>query len=327
MSKTIFKLALPFLMASACLGQTSISGNYTFQHVDYPNSIYSVPLGINNGRVIVGTYIDTMGVFHGYKWVAGTFTPIDYPGALGTTAGGINDLGEIAGTYIDFQGFQHGFKYVRLERCALSTATNTCPMGFVPIDYPGAAHTQVPFELGPGLGTAGIGINNFDQVTGEYAANAKYSNAFVEVFGSYKSLNHPLASHDTGNGTKCFGASNIGVLACDYLSQAGPMAPPITHGFLKDGSTLVPIDYPGAAALGFGTQISGVNIHNVAVGTYFDGQTLQALLWQAGQFYTVNFPGQTYNELHGINDHGDITGAFSPIGNGAVLFGYVAFAN
>jgi hypothetical protein len=327
MSHMICKLALPLVFATACCGQQSLSNRYDFQDVNYPNSIYSVPLGMNNHRVVAGTFIDVTGVFHGYVWDAGKFTKVDYPGAFGTTAGGINDRGDLAGTFLDAQGFQHGYKLARPELCGLVFDDNDakCKPVFKAIDFPGAAQTRVEFELGPGLGTAGIGINNFGEVTGMYATSGQYSNGFVEFLGSYVAIDNPLASHRVGDGSKCFTVSNIGVLACDYQTQASKTAPQITHGFLRDGSTDIPIEFPGSAKEGFGTQISGVNIFNVAVGVYFDGKAFNAMLWQDGKFFTVNFPNTPYNELHSINDRGDVSGAYDTDPSGQVLHGFVAF--
>jgi hypothetical protein len=58
MSHMICKLALPLVFATACCGQQSFSNRYDFQDVNYPNSIYSVPLGMNNHRVVAGTFFD-----------------------------------------------------------------------------------------------------------------------------------------------------------------------------------------------------------------------------------------------------------------------------
>ena len=320
----VLRMALPLCLATSCCAQQNISSRYSYQDVNYPNSIYSVPLGINNLRVVAGTYIDVHGVFHGFKWRAGTFTQIDNPKGIGTTAGGINDRGDIVGTYIDAKGFQHGYKLASPELCLVEDARPACKQVFTEFDFPGAVQNQIPFELGPGLGTAGIGINDLGEVVGMYAAGV-YSNGFVEFRGSYKAIDNPSASHKTGNGTKCFTVSNIGVLACDYITQKTPTSPQITHGFLKDGPLNIPIDFPGADKLGFGTQISGVNIFGTAVGTYFDGATLHALMWVGGKFFIADVPGTPYNELHAINDRGDITGAYGTDPSGQVLRGFVAF--
>ncbi|HEY4842789.1 MAG TPA: hypothetical protein VIH78_12535 [Terriglobales bacterium] len=52
---------------------------------------------VNNSGEIVGFYVDTSGVEHGYLLSAGTFTSIDYPDAALTATTAINDNGNIAG--------------------------------------------------------------------------------------------------------------------------------------------------------------------------------------------------------------------------------------
>jgi uncharacterized membrane protein len=58
--------------------------------------------GINARGDIVGFYVDTAGVQHGFVLEHGTFTTIDFPvsGVRGTVANGINAQGEIVGQYL-----------------------------------------------------------------------------------------------------------------------------------------------------------------------------------------------------------------------------------
>ncbi len=312
--------------AASCLAQQSLSSRYTFQKIDYPNSLISYPLGINNLRTVVGTWFDFSFLPHGYLWKAGKFTSIDYPGALGTTSGGINDRGDIVGTFLDEYGFQHGYTLARPAGCGDADTNAACKPVFKQFDVPGAVQTVgVVFETGPGLGTAGIGINDFGERTGLYATQGQYSNGFLQLGSFTLPIDHPRASHTPGNGTKCFSVSNLSVLACDYQTQKNAAAPVITHGFLRFGDLNVPIDYPGAAAEGFGTQISGINIFGEATGVTYTQGSFNGILWVDGTFFTVNFPGMPYNELHSVSDRGDLTGAYASDPDGQVLHGYLAF--
>ena len=104
-----------------------------------------------------------------------------------------------------------------------------------------------------------------------------------------------------GLGTKFFGVSNRGVIAGDYLTQANLQSPVITHAFLLDENRTTPIDFAGAAAGGFGVQVTGVNTSREAVGAFTapTGQ-LRAFFWKAGNFFSVDYPGAPYNEGHSI---------------------------
>jgi hypothetical protein len=65
-----------------------------------------MPSGVNDGGVIVGTYILSSNASHGFKLQSGTFTAIDFPGAVGSSgAVGINNSGTIVGNYGNSQGY------------------------------------------------------------------------------------------------------------------------------------------------------------------------------------------------------------------------------
>ena len=83
---------------------------------------------------------------------------------------------------------------------------------------------------------------------------------------------------------------------------------------------------PGSDAGGFGTQVNGINDSNKVVGTFTTPMgSLSGLVWFRGNYFTLNYPAQPFTELHSINNHGEITGAYStdPSGN-SVIHGFVA---
>ena len=193
-----------------------------------------------------------------------------------------------------------------------------CKAVFTQIDVPGAAQTVgILFEFGPGLGTAAIGINNSGSVVGMYATHGQYSNGFRLSHGVFSDVSDPLAGHSPGEGSKCFAINGNGAMACDYITNG------ITHGFLVDEGKRIPIEAPNQAF--FGTQITGVNSSEVVVGVFGSPIGLQGLVWIAGHYSTLGFPAKPYNELHSINDRGDITGAYANNPDGSDGHGFVAF--
>jgi len=70
-------------------------------------------LGINDKGQIVGTYVDSNGVEHGFLYSNGIYTTLNDPlaGSKGTVAFGINDKGQIVGYYFDSNGVEHSFLY------------------------------------------------------------------------------------------------------------------------------------------------------------------------------------------------------------------------
>ena len=67
-------------------------------------------MGINNRDEIVGVWIDSHNVHHGFILSEGRFRTIDLPGATFTNAQGINDRGEIVGR-ADVGGAVHGYLF------------------------------------------------------------------------------------------------------------------------------------------------------------------------------------------------------------------------
>ena len=278
------------LIAAAGLtwGQPSvahdISNNYVFVKLDYKGAAVSFPLGINIHRDIVGVRVDAMGVNHGYFYSKGKFTDIEYPGASavpggGTFTGGLNDRGDIGGVYTDAKGFQHGFIRTYPEDCEREDEKR-CQPAFHAIDVPGAVQTAgIVFELGTGLGTAVIGLNNRQDVVGLYAKGI-YSVGFELSRGQYRVIDDPASSHSAGNGSCVFGINDLGFSAGSDQTQADAASLSISHGFVYTGFNYIPVYVPGSEKGGFGTQANGINIFLQVVGVYTDPTGMfHGMLW------------------------------------------------
>ena len=70
----------------------------------FPGSIDTQALGLNNLGEIVGDYVDAGGIMHGFLDDAGAFTTLDPTGSTATTINGINDLGTVVGFYVNAAG-------------------------------------------------------------------------------------------------------------------------------------------------------------------------------------------------------------------------------
>jgi probable HAF family extracellular repeat protein len=74
--------------------------NGVLKNIDVPGAAQSVPFGINNRGHVVGYYVDTNLVRHGFLFKNGTYTTIDHPLASSDTqAHDLNDRGQIVGLY------------------------------------------------------------------------------------------------------------------------------------------------------------------------------------------------------------------------------------
>lgn len=68
--------------------------------------------GIDDAGDLVGWYLDSSGIEHGFLLSSGKVTTVDDPnGTEGTALEGINNKGTISGLYTDSSGNRHGFTY------------------------------------------------------------------------------------------------------------------------------------------------------------------------------------------------------------------------
>jgi hypothetical protein len=131
--------------------------------ITIPRATFSSALAINNLGQLVGEYVDTAGVYHGYfRDAKGKLSlKIDAPGAssvpgFGSIPLGVNDLGMISGHFFDSSLNEHGF--VRL------------PNGvFLQIDVPGAAQTS------------GGGLNDLGLVAGHYVDKGGVFHGYIAI--------------------------------------------------------------------------------------------------------------------------------------------------
>src|SRR5207302_10466848 len=83
-------------------GSNPLSNPYAYSRIDVPGATNTAASGINGAGQIVGSFVDTSSLYHGFwRDAGGTFTTIDVPGATSTAASGINDIGQIVGVVFD----------------------------------------------------------------------------------------------------------------------------------------------------------------------------------------------------------------------------------
>jgi hypothetical protein len=97
--------------AIPCVGWTWDGENYSFFQVPQadPSMGGTYPNGINDSNEVVGYFIDSGGVQHGFFRDEDGFTILDPPGSTVTFAADVNDREEIVGWYSDQNGKTHGF--------------------------------------------------------------------------------------------------------------------------------------------------------------------------------------------------------------------------
>lgn len=256
----------------------------TFRSIDFPGSINSAALGINDRGDIVGQYFLPGGGGplgqgpHGYLMRKGQdFTSIDVPSALGTgtIAGGINSAGLIVGSYIGSDFNVHGF--------LLNDGV------FTTIDFPGAAGF-----------TAATDINSEGEIVGFYFDRSGASHGFHLRDGAYTSFDPP-GSIFTGGPQN----NSAGDIVGYYETADGK-----THVYLLTEGAFSTIDPLGPAPM-FQITAPGINDRGQIAGYYqgSDGNN-HGFVFTNGVFSTDDFPGAFNTCNLNINSRGDIIGFY-----------------
>src|SRR6266849_6702948 len=142
MKRDLFRpiIALGFAVLAICSAQAQ---SFNYASVDFPNAIRTRAWGINPGGVIVGDYLDSSRVSHGFLWSEGHYVTVDVPGSLigltgtlPTSLRGVSPGGDmVGGLYTDMAMATHGY--------VLRNGT------FQSFDVPSSTFTQA-WDINPG---------------------------------------------------------------------------------------------------------------------------------------------------------------------------------
>jgi hypothetical protein len=318
------------LSIAACLGVLTIPDNLTAQNADSHIISFEAPgsgagqgqgtgcfgctFSINQWGAVVGTYLDTNNVYHGFlRSRDGKFTSFESPGAdttpndyNGTFAQSINDLGVIAGFYYDAKGLSHGF--VRSAEGAFTT-----------FDVPGAVNGSSPIYLNDAGTIVGYSLD----VNLLFHAFLRHPDGTFSVFVGPDSCT-------TGTPGGCYGSeatfvSLFGSSAGNFEDNSGNF---VSHGFIRAPfSNISTFDAPGAGNGAYqGTGCPGcnlgVNLWGAIAGSLTDANNVfhGFLRSPEGTFTTFEAKGSGSGAYQGtgcssdcpmaLNDFGVITGSY-----------------
>ncbi|HXT37236.1 MAG TPA: hypothetical protein VN837_16805 [Chloroflexota bacterium] len=206
------------------LPNTSVAENY-------PNSVQTQVIGINNSSDTDGFYIDAKGVTHGFTDIKGVFATVDVPGTTFNQLLGINNNGAEVGYY------QYG--------------PSSAPI-FVPYER----EADGSFLLLPIANAQATTLNDHGLVGGFYNDSAGNAHGFLWQSGVMKTINYHHAVS-----TQILGVNNLGLAVGTYTDSKK-----VSHGFTYDTvtKTFTRIDAPGSSA----TVVNGVNRLGWLVGFY-----------------------------------------------------------
>jgi len=262
--------------------------------------------GINQRGDIVGRCMDNMGP-RSWALPKGSTTPtlIDFSGAPftpnGSTTRAINDRGDIVGRYFDAGGASHGY--------LLSNGVFTA----IDVTFPGAGNTDAR------------GINDPGVIVGFYRDLQLIPHGFIrDASGKFTEIKFPGADATTARGI-----NNSGDVVGAYAVINATVNPPTVavHGYVLSGGVFTKFDAPFAGVTA--TLASGINEQGQIAGSYTTAVvTIKDLLGDSpplpshgflrssdGATFTpvdVDFAGVIGTDCRGgINDHGNIVGAFA----------------
>ena len=249
----------------------SAQSSYIYTTLDCPAGVQTWLYGINNSKQMVGTYLDSGSIYHGFLYKGGVFTfPIDAPGATNTWLYGIDDLGNAVG--FSDSSSMHGFVY----NAGVFTAVSAS--GF-PV-------------------TAPHGITK-NSVYGQMIVGLANNGSFLDAGGTFSSVNVPGSIS-----TSATGINAAGNIVGEYEDSSQTF-----HGFLDSlGSFTYPIDFPGASiTMANGINVFGFIVGSYT--TFNSGY--QGFFYANSSFTTIKVPGSTYTFANGINNVEQIVGNYS----------------
>ena len=137
--------------------QAFVGRGGTLTSFSVPGAALTLAYEINNNKkLVVGYFIDSSGILHGYYRDAdgALHFPIDPPGSAATVLFGLNNKNWVVGRYADAAGATHGLFFVP-------------PNQFFTFDYPGSTFTSLN------------GINDQGFICGRYVDASGIAHGFI----------------------------------------------------------------------------------------------------------------------------------------------------
>jgi len=158
----------------------------TFRTLNFPGSLSTAALGINDSSQIVGVFCTKINACsstvstgdHCFSLVNGTFTQIDYPSAIATACNSVNNKGDIVGVYLSATQFK----------------------GFL---YSNGVFTTI--DPSPSLYSSAQGINDLGEIVGSFIDSSNKTHGFTYKSGTFTTFDAPGSL-----GTQLFGVNHSG---------------------------------------------------------------------------------------------------------------------
>ena len=326
-------LLVLFALMTGLFQTATASTSYKVQQINPPGSTSTFAVGINNASTVVGNLTTSAGVVQGYEFAAGRYTTIRFPHSNKfTRANGINDSNLIVGDFFGTDNFYHGFtfsggKYTQydVQKGVVSTSIFAVNNNG---DFAGAAGFGGPNQGFINIGgvvtefygsgtdnTFALGINNSDEVVGQYFDSSNNSHGFFRSStGVITEIIYPGAVQ-----TACLGINDSGVITGWYINSSGQ-----SYGFTDTAGVFESSDF---------FQNFGIN-NNGAFVTYYIGpgpsgtQNYGLLVTphtMRTALATVSVPRALSTSIFGVNNTRAMTGWYE--NSASVIHGLLLVAN
>jgi len=291
MKRDLFRPIIALGFAVLAIGSAQAQ-SFNYASVDFPNAIRTRAWGINPGGVIVGDYLDSSSVSHGFLFSEGDYVTVDVPGSLigltgtlPTSLRGASPGGDIVGDYFappgssaecTLAGSPPCIKGFLLHRGVFSTVLFPGHSGSIPQritpdgNIYGCYHDVDLMGSMFGFTRTANGFTSIDvpasmnngatpdgsMVVGLYTDMAMATHGYVLRNGTFQSFDVPSSTF-----TQAWDINPGANIVGDFKDSAG-----VFHGFLQTGDRYTSIDFPAAVA----THALGINPGGAIVGMYTD---------------------------------------------------------
>lgn len=256
--------------------------NFTFEHLQYPGGVQTYAQAINSSGGVVGYYIDTSGLAHGFVYRRGVYTGVDIVDSSSTWIYGLNNSGEAVGafhrTYTSF-GITVGFTQVL-----------------------NGAFTEF---AAPTFLTVGQAINNAGTVVGHAGTGLPSSPTYTAI---ERSAGGKIAALTVSGQSDTWATSiNDSDVIAGYASTGTAYTDPVV-GFTQTGSSTQTFEYPGALQ----TYFTGISNSNEIVGYYANSDgTKNGFILANDVFTAFSDPSGIATFPQGVSKSGVIVGYVS----------------
>ena len=212
-----------------------------FTTENFPNSMMTQVVGINNTGTTDGFYVDNSGITHGFYKSNGQFKTVDFPNPqIATSFNQLlsqNDYYEAAGYYSN------------------SIANTTPDIPYVYDEIGGVFHVlTIPGAVN---GAQATGINNSGMVCGFWIDANNVNHGYLINRGIFMTLDYPNSTF-----TQALGLNNRGQVVGSWIDGSNQM-----HGFVYTIGTakFVSVDEPNGVGT---TLVNGINDAGTLVGFF-----------------------------------------------------------